>query len=63
VRKEDEEESKEDQEEEVTRPTWTLLRWRFSYGCQEEIEEGWKGSKEKELLSWERDPRVQIKVT
>ena len=63
VRKEDEEESKEGQEEEVTPSAWTLLQGRFSYGCQEEIEEGRKGSEEKELLSWKGDPRVQVKVT
>jgi len=52
VRKEDEEESKEGQEEEVTRSTWTLLPRRFSNACKEEIKEGRKGSKEEELLSW-----------
>jgi len=63
VRKEDKEEGKESQEEEVTRSVWTLLPRRFSNGRQEKIEEGRKGSKEEELLSWKGDSRVQVKVT
>jgi hypothetical protein len=62
MRKEDKEESKEGQEEEVTRSTWTLLPRRYSYGRQEKDEEGRKGSKEEELLSRKRDPRVQVAV-
>jgi len=62
VRKKDEEEGKEGQEEEVTRSTWTLLPRRFSNGRQEEVEKGRKGSKEEELLSRQGDPRVQVKM-
>ena len=62
VRKEDEEESKEGQEEEVTRSAWTLLPRRFSNGRQEKIEEGRKGSKDEELLSGKGDSRVQVKI-
>jgi len=48
VRKEDQEEGKEGQEEEeVTRSTWTLLPWRFSMVAKKKSKKAGKAAKKK----------------